>query len=166
MAFAKAPLPTPSNDPINDPEPTLGILGRLGAWSVAHKRRVFLTWLLIVVVLGIFAPNVEKALSGAGWQADGSQSVAVRTLAQKDFGGQASSAIEVVANSAPPLSSPREAATVLSVEKMLKANPDISEVVSPVPGISISANDKTAIVLGGAAADPNTMVRVADALKA
>jgi RND superfamily putative drug exporter len=96
MIFAKAPLRTPNNDLIIDPEPTPGILGRLGAWSVAHKRRVFLSWLLIVVVLGIFAPNVEKALSGAGWQADGSQSVAVRQLAQKDFGGQASSAIEVV----------------------------------------------------------------------
>src|ERR1035437_8295708 len=84
---------------IDDHEPTLGLLGRLGAWSVTHKRRVFLTWLLIVVVLGVLAPNVEKALSGAGWQADGSQSVAVRQLAQKDFGGQASSTIEVVIQS-------------------------------------------------------------------
>ena len=165
MSITRPPRTVSNNHLIDDPEPTPGLLGRLGAWSAMHKRHVFLTWLLVVVVLGIFAPNVEKALSGAGWQADGSQSVAVRTLAQKDFGGQASSAIEVVVNSTSPLSSPREAATVLSVEKMLKANPDISEVVSPVPGISISANDKTAIVLGGAAADPNTMVRAADALK-
>src|ERR1039458_7751105 len=147
MAFAKAPLPTPSNDPINDPAPTLGILGRLGAWSVAHKRRVFLTWLLIVVVLGIFAPNVEKALSGAGWQADGSESVAVRQLAQKDFGGQASSTIEVVIQSSSSLTSPAAVSTIHNVEKMLKENSDISEVVPPVPGISISTNDKTAIVL-------------------
>jgi RND superfamily putative drug exporter len=166
MTFAKAPLPTPNKDLIDDPEPTSGILGRLGAWSVAHKRRVFLTWLLIVVVLGIFAPNVEKALSGAGWQADGSQSVAVRQLAQKDFGGQASSAIEVVIQSSSSLKSPAAVSTIHNVEKMLKGNSDISEVVSPVPGISISRNDKTAIVLGGADADPNTMVRAADALKA
>src|SRR5665213_1639111 len=143
------PVETTSNDrPIDHRESTPGPLGRLGAWSVRNKRHVFLTWLLVVIVLGIFAPNVEKALSGAGWQADGSQSVAVRTLAQKDFGGQASSAIEVVVNSNSSLSSPRAVATILSVEKMLKANPDISEVVSPVPGISISANGKTAIVLG------------------
>jgi RND superfamily putative drug exporter len=150
---------------IDDHESSPGLLGRLGAWSVTHKRFVFLTWLLVVVVLGIFAPNVEKALSGAGWQADGSQSVAVRTLAQQDFGGQASSAIEVVINSTSSLQNPAGVSTIHAVEKMLKANPDISEVVSPVPGISMSANGKTAIVLGGAAADPNTMVRAADALK-
>ncbi|NNN10205.1 MAG: MMPL family transporter [Acidimicrobiaceae bacterium] len=165
MSITRPPQTESNISLIDDPEPTPGLLGRLGAWSVTHKRRVFLTWLLIIVVLGIFAPNVEKALSGAGWQADGSQSVTVRTLAQKDFGGQASSAIEVVINSSSPVSSPRVAATILSVEKMLKASPDISEVVSPVPGISISANGRTAIVLGGAASDPNTMVRAADALK-
>ncbi|HUZ42316.1 MAG TPA: MMPL family transporter [Acidimicrobiales bacterium] len=165
MSITRPPKTVSHDHLIDDTEPTPGLLGRLGAWSVAHKRHVFLTWLLVVIILGIFAPNVEKALSGAGWQADGSQSVAVRTLAQKDFGGQASSAIEVVINSNSSLSSPRAVATILSVEKMLKANPDISEVVSPVPGISISANDKTAIVLGGAASDPNTMVRAADALK-
>ncbi len=160
------PLETTSNDHlIDDHESSPGLLGRLGAWSVTHKRFVFLTWLLVVVVLGIFAPNVEKALSGAGWQADGSQSVAVRTLAQQDFGGQASSAIEVVINSTSSLQNPAGVSTIHAVEKMLKANPDISEVVSPVPGISMSANGKTAIVLGGAAADPNTMVRAADALK-
>ncbi len=165
MATTKTPQALPHHHVTDVPEPTPGLLGRLGAWSVTHKRHVLLTWLLVVVALGAFAPNVEKALSGAGWQADGSQSVAVRTLAQKYFGGQASSAIEVVVNSKTPLSSAHAVATIHSVEKMLKANSNISEVVSPVPGISISANDQTAIVLGGAASDPNTMVRVADALK-
>src|SRR5665213_3530288 len=160
------PVETTSNDrPIDHRESTPGPLGRLGAWSVRNKRKVFLSWLLIVIVLGFFAPNVGKALSGAGWQADGSQSVAVRTLAQKDFGGLASSAIEVVIHSGTSLQNRAGVTTIHNVETMLKSNPDISEVVSPVPGISISANDKTAIVLGGAAADPNTMVRVADALK-
>ncbi len=35
---------------------------------------------------GFFAPRVEHALSGAGWQANGSQSVQVRDLVQKEFG--------------------------------------------------------------------------------
>jgi RND superfamily putative drug exporter len=126
---------------------------------------VFLTWLLVVVALGVFAPNVEKALSGAGWQADGSQSVLVRALAQKDFGGQASSAIEVVIHSNSSLKSPSAVATINRVEAMLRANANIGEVVVPVAGVSISSDAKTAIVLGGAKADPNTMVRVADSLK-
>src|SRR5665213_1330060 len=160
------PVETTSNDrPIDHRESTPGPLGRLGAWSVRNKRKVFLSWLLIVIVLGFFAPNVGKALSGAGWQADGSQSVAVRTLAQKDFGGLASSAIEVVIHSGTSLQNRAGVTTIHNVETMLKSNPDISEVVSPVPGVSLSADGKTAIVLGGARADPNTMVRAADALK-
>ena len=72
-------------------------------------------WLLLVVGLGAFAPKVEANLSGAGWQADGSESVAVRELATESFGGNASSAIQVVVHSSggpvttgvAPTSSPR-----------------------------------------------------------
>src|SRR5487761_2048927 len=98
--------PITPTSPDFDPEPHAGLLGRLGSWSVTHRRRVLLIWLLIVLVLGIFAPNVEKSLSGAGWQSNGSQSVSVRELAQRDFGGDASSAIEVVVHSSRPLTSP------------------------------------------------------------
>ena len=146
-------------------EPLPGLLGRLGIWSVTHRRHVVVSWLLLVIVMAIFAPNVEKALSGAGWQADGSQSVAVRTLAQKYFGGQASSAIEVVVHSTTSLQSSAGVATITRVESLLKADPRISTVVAPVPGISISRDGTTAVVLGGAGSDPNTMVRAADDLK-
>ena len=47
-------------------------------------------WLLVIVGLGVFAPRVESELSGAGWQANGSESVAARELAQEHFGGNAS----------------------------------------------------------------------------
>ena len=55
-----------------------------------------MVWLLVIVGLGVFAPKVEAKLSGAGWQANGSESVAARELAQDHFGGNASSAIQVV----------------------------------------------------------------------
>ncbi len=162
-----APVPSsaassPSTPPI---EPTPGLLGRLGSWSVTHRRPIFLAWLVIVGVFGVFAPKVETALSGAGWQANGSQSVAVRNLAQQHFGGQASSAIEVVVASTQPVSSPAVQSVLTKVERILKADSRISTVVPPVPGVSISSDARTAIVLGGAGADPNTMVRAADALK-
>jgi RND superfamily putative drug exporter len=165
MSSATPLIPDVPIEPVDDPEPRAGLLGRVGSWSVTHKRRVFLTWFLIIVVLGIFAPNVEKALSGAGWQADGSQSVSVRELAQRDFAGDASSAIEVVVHSSVPLTSSASARVIASVESMLRANPDIKSVVAPVSGVTISRDQRTAIVLGGAGADPNTMVRAADALK-
>ena len=175
-------LPTSSTAVVNDPArpdedapqratvgtPPLGgagPLGRLGRWSASHRGSVFLAWLAIVAVLAVFAPSVEHALSGAGWQADGSQSVQVRNLAQRDFGGQASSAIEVVVSADRPVSSPSVQAVVARAETLLAADPRIGRVVAPQPGVSISADGKTAVILGGAAADPNTMVRAADALQ-
>jgi len=159
---------TASNAPLDDPfdpEPHAGLLGRLGSWSVTHKRRVIGVWILVVVILGIFAPHVETALSGAGWQADGSQSVSVRHLAQRDFGGNASSALEVVVHSNTALTSASATHVIAQVEALLKTNASITSVQAPVPGVTVSRDQRTAIILGGAGADPNTMVRVADALK-
>jgi len=51
---------------------TVGRLGRLGVWVTRHGRMVGVAWLLVVIGLGAFAPQVESSLSGAGWQADGS----------------------------------------------------------------------------------------------
>ena len=46
----------------------LGPIGRLGRWSATHFRAVAAAWIVIAVGLGIFAPRVETALSGAGWE--------------------------------------------------------------------------------------------------
>jgi len=158
-------MTSPQTAPAVPASSTPGILGRLGSWSVVHRRRVFLAWIALIIALGCYAPNVEKALSGAGWQADGSQSVAARTLAQKYFHGNDSAAIQVVISSTHPLSTPAGVATVVKVERLLRATPDIASVVPPVPGVTRNANDTTAVVLGGAGASTNQMVRVADAVK-
>ena len=49
--------------------------------------------------LGVFAPKVETALSGAGWEATGSESVAARKAIDKNFQGLSSSALMVVVHS-------------------------------------------------------------------
>ncbi len=144
----------------------VGPLGRLGSWSVIHRKTVFLVWLVLAGTFAFFAPGAEKTLSGAGWQANGTQSVEVRTLAQKYFGGQASSAIEVVVSANSPVASPQVEAVIAKAEKILRANPSVSSIISPQPGVSISPNGKTGIILAGAGADPNAMVRAADVLQA
>ena len=53
----------------------LGPLGRLGRWAATHRRTVALAWVVVAVCLGVLAPRAEHALSGGGWQADGSESV-------------------------------------------------------------------------------------------
>ena len=143
-----------------------GPLGRLGVWVSDHARITTVVWLLVIVGLGAFAPRVESELSGAGWQADGSESVAARELAQDHFGGNASSAIQVVVHSPDGAVTEGDGARVLAkATAMLEADPRIAEVVQPQPGATLSRDGSTAILLAGAGADPNEMVRVADDLK-
>jgi RND superfamily putative drug exporter len=144
-----------------------GPLGRLGLAVLRHGRATTVIWLLVVIGLGVFAPSVEKSLSGAGWQASGSESVQARELAQRHFGGNASSALEVVVHSDnTPLTSPAGQHTIARVEQTLKADHRIASVLAPQPGATLSKDGRTAIVLGGAGADTNDMVRAATDLKA
>src|SRR5664279_769916 len=78
---------------------TVGPVGRLGGWAADHLRAVAVAWAAVAIVLAVFAPQVETALSGAGWQANGSESVAARTLIQQNFAGLSSSAPMVVLHS-------------------------------------------------------------------
>ena len=68
---------------------TVGPVGRLGRWTATHFRAVAAAWVVIAVAAGVFAPRVEHALSGAGWEATGSQSLAARQLLPCPQGEQA-----------------------------------------------------------------------------
>ena len=156
--------PAPSDDGPDDFRP--GPLGRLGIWVTEHRKLVGIVWVLLVVGLGIFAPRVESELSGAGWQADGSESVQVREAAIETFGGNASSAIQVVVRSDDGPVTEGEGARVLAeAARLLDEDPRIAQVFPPQPGVSISADGKTAVLLAGAGDDTNEMVRVADDVK-
>ncbi len=161
--------PTPRTDPPVPADPKSrrsGPIGRLGRWAATHRRPVFLAWAVLAVGLGILAPRVETALSGAGWQANGSESVQVRDLVQSEFGGLNSTGLMVVVHSPDQtVNSPAFAATIKQVSSRLQADDRIAAVAPPQPGTTISADGHTAIVMGGAAADSNEMVRAADDLK-
>lgn len=143
--------------------PPSGGLARLGWWCGLHLRPVLVVWLLVVAVFGAFAPKVESALAGAGWQDSTSQSVHARRLIRADFAGLGSSALQVVVvdHARPIAADPAARAVIARVEGMLRANPDVSTVVPPEPGTSISRDGRTAVVAAGAAAGTNTMVRAA-----
>ena len=151
-------------------DPTIGYrpgpLGRLGVAVTRHARLTTVVWLLVIVGLGAFAPRVEAELSGAGWQADGSESVAARELAQTHFGGNASSAIQVVVHSTDgPVTEGAGQQVLARATTMLEADSRIADVLQPQPGATLSQDGTTAVLLAGAGADPNEMVRVADDLK-
>jgi RND superfamily putative drug exporter len=145
---------------------TVGPVGRLGRWTATHARVVVVGWVAIAVGLGFFAPRVEKALSGAGWEASGSQSVAARTLIDEHFGGLGGYGLMTVVHSPTRTTGdPAFARVVAGVERTLRADPAVAAVVAPAAGVSISRDRHTAIVQAGAGRDSNAMVRAADRLK-
>ncbi len=144
----------------------VGPMGRLGRSAATHVRVVVLAWIAVALVFGAFAPRVETALSGAGWQANGSQSIAARTLIQQQFAGNSSSALMVVVHSPTLTASDAQfAGTLRRAEQLLRADPAITSVTPPSPGAPLSRDGHTATVMAGAARNPTDMVAAADRLK-
>src|SRR5215208_2407350 len=144
----------------------VGRLGRLGRWAALHRRTVLLAWAFIAIGLGVLAPRAEHALSGGGWQADGSESVEARNVLARDFDGVGSySLVVVVGSRSGDVSSPAYRATVGRVERLLRDDPAVATVQSPrVPG-SVAPAGRVVVVRGGAAADTTEMVRAAGRLR-
>ena len=143
----------------------LGPIGRLGRFAAQHFRLILLSWLVVAAGLGAFAPKVEHALAGAGWEATGSQSVAARSILQADFNGNTSSALQVVVHVRRGNVLSVAASEIRGAEALLRADPRVRGIVGPVPGASVSRDGRTAVIEGLAAASPNDMVRAADALQ-
>ena len=133
----------------------LGPIGKLGHWTATHFRAVLVGWLVIAVVFGVFAPRVETALSGAGWEATGSESVQARDLVAKNFSGLGSYGLMVVVHSPTQTTGdPAFRQAVAGVERTLRADRAVTTVVAPQPGVSISRDRHTAVVQAGARAQP------------
>ncbi|MHB8659956.1 MAG: MMPL family transporter [Solirubrobacteraceae bacterium] len=145
---------------------SVGPIGRLGRYTATHFRAVLVTWVLIALGLGSLAPRVETALSGAGWETSGSQSVQARQLIDRNFQRLSSYALMIVVHSpAETVDDAGFAAVLGRVQSTLRADPAVAGVVAPAPGASISRDGHTAIVQAGAAKSPDAMVKAADSLK-
>jgi RND superfamily putative drug exporter len=151
---------------MSDPGLRLGAVGRLGRWTAGHLRIVAAAWVLVAVGLGVLAPRVEKALSGAGWETTGSESVQARQLIDRSFNGFGTYG-QVVVIHAPDktVSDPAFERVLRAVENKLKRDPAVARVVSPQAGLSISPDRHVAVIRAGAARNANDMVRAADELK-
>lgn len=136
--------------------PAVGPIGRLGAWIADHVRHVVIAWVVIAVGFGVFAPRAEHALSGAGWEASGSESVAARHLIDDSFGGQGAYALMVVVHGDGNLQP-----TIERVTSILSNDGRIASVSEP----QLSGDGRTAIVQGGAGASPTEMVAATADLK-
>jgi RND superfamily putative drug exporter len=134
----------------------LGPIGRLGYWMAGHVRFVVIAWVVLAVALGFFAPRAEHALSGAGWEASGSESVAARETIDRAFGGQSGYALMVVVHGDGDLGPAVAEATAI-----LRSDDRIASIAPP----QTSADGRTIVLHAGAAERPTVMVRAADDLK-
>ncbi|GAD83324.1 MMPL family transporter [Nocardia asteroides NBRC 15531] len=143
-----------------------GVLARMGATMATHAKWVFGVWLIALVALGTAAPSVFTSLAGAGWQANGSESVQVRELAQQHFGGNSSAAVQVVVHSDTlAVTDPQVREVLTDVTAVFAADPRFGEVIAPQPGMSISPDGHTGILIAGANASTDDMVKAVDELK-
>jgi len=144
----------------------LGPIGRLGRLAATNRATTFAIWAVIAVALGFLAPRAETALSGAGWEATGSESVAVRKQVDAAFGGAGAYGLQVAVHSESlTTTDPRFRRTVASVERTLASDSAVGKVVPPAAGVSVSRDGHTAVVRATAAKDPNGMVAAAEGLK-
>lgn len=129
-------------------------LGRLGAWAADHRRAIIVAWCGVVLVLGALAPFADRALSGAGWEALGSESVEARHALERDFPGRGTYALSVVVAGLPDPAAGR-------VQAVLRRDPAVSGVLPA----KMSRDRSTAVVVGLAGAPPAEMVEAAGRLK-
>ena len=123
----------------------LGPIGRLGRFAAARRGWVFVVWALIAVGLGMLAPRVETALSGAGWQANGSESVRGARPGRPCLRRRRRLRLQVAVHSDRlTIASPPFRRTLARAERILAADPAVGTVTPPRPGLSISRDGHTA----------------------
>ena len=76
----KSPLPEPAPHGTRE-----GILARTGRAAGRRPRRVLILWALVVLLAAPLAVTLTSALSGAGWEAQGSMAQEVRDELRRDF---------------------------------------------------------------------------------
>ncbi|NRI65329.1 MMPL family transporter [Rhodococcus sp. MS16] len=142
-----------------------GALAQLGRTMATHTRWVIGIWLIALVALGAAAPSVFTSLAGAGWQANGSESVQVRELAEQHFGGNSSAAVQVVVHSdSQQISDPELQDTLARATALFAEDSRFGDVVAPQPGMTISPDGHTGILIAGANASTDDMVSAIDQL--
>ncbi len=77
----------PGQQPETEPPSTDRVLARIGRAAGRRPRHVMAIWALVVVIAGPLALTLTEALSGAGWEAQGSTAEAVRDELRRDFPG-------------------------------------------------------------------------------
>ncbi|CAN0160730.1 unnamed protein product, partial [Phaeothamnion confervicola] len=121
---------------------------RLGRAAAHRRRAVMLTWLLIALAAAPLAVTVNGALSGAGWEAQGSIAQRVRDELRNDFPQVGAEAAIVVVNQFAPVTD--DPTAVQDIVAALTSAPGVRAVTDPLAmpadaGL-VSSDGRTALI--------------------
>jgi RND superfamily putative drug exporter len=136
-------------------------LARMGRWAHNHRKAVIIAWAVLAIGLGVFAPKLEHALSGAMWEVNGSESLAARDIIDEQFGGLSSqSAVVVIQSESTPIDDPAYQQVIADVNALIATEPGFGQPMPAQPGM----DGMTVMIQAGAAVDPTEAVRAAERL--
>ncbi len=136
-------------------------LARVGRWAHGHRKFVVIAWAFLAIGLGVFAPKLEHALSGAMWEVNGSESLAARDVIDQQFGGLSSqSAVVVIQSQSTPIEDPAYQQVIADVNALILTEPGFGQPMPAQPGM----DGKTVMIQAGAQVDPTEAVRAAERL--
>lgn len=133
-------------------------LARLGRWSHEHRLPVIALWAVFAIGLGVFAPRLEHALSGAMWEVNASDSLEARQVLEREFGGFSSqSAVVVVQSDTLTAEDPAFQQAIAAATGVLAAEPNLA----PAAPAQVSPGGNVAMVQAGSLVNPTESVRTA-----
>lgn len=134
-------------------------LARLGQWAHERRKVVMATWAIVAIALGLFAPKLPSALSGAMWEVNGSDSLAARNIIDEQFGGLSSQSAAVVIHSdSLPYDDPAFQAVIEEAVGVIDSEEAFGRAMPAQPGM----DGQTVMIQAGALVDPTEAVRAAD----
>ncbi len=133
--------------PSAPPDPK-ALFSRLAAFSARHRRAVISTWLLVAFVAAPLALTLTHALSGAGWEAQGSTAQQVRDEIRRDFPQLGAEDPVVVYHQASTIASDPGplAALVAQLQHSPRARAVANPLTLPAAAGLISPDGRTALV--------------------
>ncbi len=141
-----APLP-PGHAPSAPPD-ARALFSRLAASMARHRRVVIVLWLVVAFAAAPLALTLTGALSGAGWEAQGSTAQKVRDELRKDFPALGAENPVVVYRQSTPIAA--DPAGLQSLVTKLERAPGARSVANPLtlPATAglIARDGRTAIV--------------------
>jgi RND superfamily putative drug exporter len=103
---------------------------RLARFSARRRRRVMFTWLLVTLVAAPLALTLNSAMSGAGWEAQGSTAQKVRDELRRDFPALGAEAAVVAYRQETPIAT--DPAGLRTLVAALRTAPGAASVVDPL----------------------------------